>query len=401
MCSRNSGESPWSAWMSSRRLQPAVGACLHVVERGVGRLVHPVRGHAGFGDPVHVGGADLDLDRRAEGAEQDRVQRLVAVGLGDRDVVLELAGNRLVQRMQRTQRQIAGRLVAHHHAKTVDVEHFGKRQVLFLHLAVDAVEVLFAAGDGGLDLAMLELFLQRDLDLVDQFAAVAARRLDCLGQHLVAVGVAVAEAEVFQFLVHGVQAQPVGDRARRFPAFRVAMRLRFSAGIAPRVCMLCRRSASLIRMTRTSRAIASSILRKFSACACCSDANASLSSLDTPSTSRATALPKRASISLAGGRRVFHHVVQQRGDQGLRVEMPAGQDAGDGKRVGDVGFAALAELAFVGAAAEFVGLLDLADFVRRQIGQGRTQRFEFVRHRRRAAGVRRLTCGWRLRHGLG
>ena len=58
--------------------------------------------------------------------------------------------------------------------------------------------------------------------------------------------------------------------------------------------MLCRRSASLISMTRTSRAIASSILRKFSACACSVDENCSLSSLDTPSTSSATVVPKRS-----------------------------------------------------------------------------------------------------------
>jgi hypothetical protein len=73
--------------------------------------------------------------------------------------------------------------------------------------------------------------------------------------------------------------------------------------------------------------------------------------------------------------------------------MPAGENAGDGKRVGDVGFAALAELPFVGTAAELVGLLDLSDFVSGQVGQGRAQRFEFVCHRRRAVGVRRLTWG--------
>ena len=184
-------------------------------------------------------------------------------------------------------------------------------------LLVDAVEVLFAPGDGGLDLAVLELLLHRDPDLVDQFAAVAARRLDRLGQHLVAVGVAVAEAQVFQFLVDRVQPQPVGDRARRFPAFRVAMRWRFSAGIASMVCMLCRRSASLIRITRTSCAIASSILRKFSACACCFGLRTrACRAWRRHRPASATALPKRASISPAVAGGVFHHVVQQRGASG-------------------------------------------------------------------------------------
>ena len=76
------------------------------------------------------------------------------------------------------------------------------------------------------------------------------------------------------------------------------MRARFFGGTTSSVRMLCRRSASLIRMTRTSRAIASSILRKFSACASSWLSNSILSSLETPSTSSATGLPKFSLISV-------------------------------------------------------------------------------------------------------
>ena len=62
--------------------------------------------------------------------------------------------------------------------------------------------------------------------------------------------------------------------------------------------MLCRRSASLMRMTRTSRAIARSIFLKFSACACWRVANSMRSIFETPSTSSATALPYCFAISL-------------------------------------------------------------------------------------------------------
>ena len=50
-------------------------------------------------------------------------------------------------------------------------------------------------------------------------------------------------------------------------------------------------------MTRTSCAIASSILRKFSACASSRDVNSIWSSLETPSTMSATGLPNEVSIS--------------------------------------------------------------------------------------------------------
>ena len=44
--------------------------------------------------------------------------------------------------------------------------------------------------------------------------------LTALCQHLVAVGIAVVEAEVFQFLIDRVQAQPIGDRRVDFQGFR-------------------------------------------------------------------------------------------------------------------------------------------------------------------------------------
>ncbi|MNW05294.1 hypothetical protein D3C71_2015270 [compost metagenome] len=63
------------------------------------------------------------------------------------------------------------------------------------------------------------------------------------------------------------------------------------------VRMLCVRSASLMRMTRTSRAMASSILRNDSAWFSSRVLNCSLSSLVRPSTSSATGVPKRTARS--------------------------------------------------------------------------------------------------------
>jgi len=60
---------------------------------------------------------------------------------------------------------------------------------------------------------------------------------------------------------------------------------------------LCVRSASLTRITRRSRTIASSILRKLSACASLRFLKRIWSSLVTPSTISATSAPKRAAIS--------------------------------------------------------------------------------------------------------
>ena len=62
------------------------------------------------------------------------------------------------------------------------------------------------------------------------------------------------------------------------------------------VRMLCNRSASLTRMTRMSRAIAISILRKFSACASARLSKVRWVSLLTPSTSSAISSPNSTAI---------------------------------------------------------------------------------------------------------
>ncbi len=101
-------------------------------------------GDAGFGHMVHVLGADLKLHRRAVGPDQRRVQGLVAVDFGNRDVVLELARHGLVETVQRTQRQITLRRCVDHDAKAIDVEHLRKRKPLVGHFSVDAIHGLLA-----------------------------------------------------------------------------------------------------------------------------------------------------------------------------------------------------------------------------------------------------------------
>ena len=120
-------------------------------------------------------------------------------------------------------------------------------------------------------------------------------------------------------------------------------------------------------MTRTSCAIASSILRKLSACASSREVNSIWSSFDTPSTMSATGLPNDVSISafVIGG--VLHHVVEQRGGEPLRVEPPLRQDARDRERMRDVRLAGLAELAAVGRVGELERALDERDVRRRQV----------------------------------
>lgn len=57
-----------------QRLQPLVRLLLHFREAIVAALVHPVRGHTGIGNAMHVLRADLDFNRDAIRAKQRGMQ---------------------------------------------------------------------------------------------------------------------------------------------------------------------------------------------------------------------------------------------------------------------------------------------------------------------------------------
>src|SRR3989449_10381648 len=144
------------------------------------RSVEPVRRDALLGDPVHLAGADLDLDRVALGADDRRVERLVHVDLRHRDEVLEAAGHGLPQRVDDAESAVA---VAHGGGDDTDggeVVDLVELSALIMHLLPDRVEVLRAAADLRLDADLRELPLEDRDHLVDVRLALEAALGDAL-----------------------------------------------------------------------------------------------------------------------------------------------------------------------------------------------------------------------------
>ena len=90
------------------------------------RLIYPVCGDPGLGDTVHVLGTDLEFHRLAEGAEHGRMQGLVAVRLGDGDIVVEAAGDGFVEIVNDAEGAVAVVHSPDNNAKSVDVVQIGK-----------------------------------------------------------------------------------------------------------------------------------------------------------------------------------------------------------------------------------------------------------------------------------
>ncbi len=116
-----------------------------------------------------------------------------------------------------------------------------------------------------------------------------------------------------------------------------------------------------MRMTRTSRAIASSILRKLSACCWALLAKSRRSSFVETVDQFSDFGAEFLGELLLGDALVFDDVVEQGGRQRVDVELPARADLGDGDGMRDVGRAAGAELAQMSPVGVAVGFADLLD----------------------------------------
>ena len=193
-----------------------VGALGLLVAAG---LVQPVGGDAVVGHLFHFAGADLDLDRHPVHAEQRGMQRLVAVGLGNGDVVLEAPGQRLVQVVYGAEHAIAGIDLVDDDPERVDIHDLVEGPTLAAHLLVDAVEVFLAAADFALDAVDSQAVTQGFLDLVDDFLAIAPGALDRLVDPRGAHRVHGLEAQVLELDAHGMHAQAVGNGCVDFQGF--------------------------------------------------------------------------------------------------------------------------------------------------------------------------------------
>ena len=132
-------------------------------------LVLPVRRDALLGDPVHLLGADLHLERQAALADDRRVQRLVAVRPRHRDEVLEPSRHRRPHLVDDAEHRVAVLDAARDHAQREEVVDLIERDLLPLELLVDRPEALDAAVDRhDRNLRLVELRLEPLAQLVDQ-----------------------------------------------------------------------------------------------------------------------------------------------------------------------------------------------------------------------------------------
>ena len=201
-------------------LHPALGADLGRGARAVAiLLVGPVGGDALVGHLIHELGADLHLHRHPVRPHQGGVQGLVAIALGNGDVVLEAAGAGLVEAVHLPKHPVTGVYVLHPDAEGVDIHHLMELQLFLLHLVVDGEQVFLATADLGIYAGLAQATLNLALDGVDDLAAIAAGAAYRFPQHPGTHGVERLEAQLFQLVLHGVNTEAVGDGGEDLEGF--------------------------------------------------------------------------------------------------------------------------------------------------------------------------------------
>ena len=330
------------------------------------RFVPPVRGDTGLGDAVHVASADLRFDRHAVRAEERRVQRLVAVGARDGDVVLEAPRHRLENRVHDAERAVAGLGAVDDDAQAVDIDDLAEQRALAAHLAVDAVEVLLARLDVRGNLGLHERGIQLLLDLLEELLLVAARALQRALEHQVTARVERLEAEVLELELHVVEAEPFGDRRvdlERLAGDRPASRRRHGRDGAHVVRAVGELHQDDAQVAHHGEQHLAERFRLRLLAALELDLVELGDAIDDLGDSGAEAL--RQLVLRCRG--VLDDIVEDGGDDRVGVEMEVGEDRGGGDRVGDERLTREALLAAVDRGAEFGRLANAAHLLGGQV----------------------------------
>ena len=171
-----------------------------------------MRRHTVFGHFMHFFGADLDFKRNALAADDGRMQRLIAVGLGCGDIILKPPRDRLIEVVDIAEHIVAIGHGINNHTHGADVVNFIDGLVLGIHLAVNRVNMLDARRNGVPDARFVEFFADIVLDVVQELFMPAGLLFQPLDNFLIADWVEAFEGKILQFPFDAAHAQAMGNR---------------------------------------------------------------------------------------------------------------------------------------------------------------------------------------------
>ena len=132
--------------------------------------------NTGFGNIMHLTGADLHFNPLAVAARNGGVNRAISVGLGLADVILEPARNRTPALMDDPQCPVAVLFVPGNDAEPIDIGETRERLLFLLHLAPNGIRLLGASEDLRFDTGLGKLGAHIARYVLDHIAGFALQR---------------------------------------------------------------------------------------------------------------------------------------------------------------------------------------------------------------------------------
>ena len=315
---------------------------------------------------MHLKGADLHLEG-APLVHHGGVQRLVHVGLGHADVVLEATRHLGPYGVDDAQGEVAVLLGVHQDAHGDQVHDLVEGLVLGLHLFIDGVEVLRATVDLALDARLGEPGLQLLGHLGDQLLPLLPLHAHQAHQLIVALGIDVAQGQVLQLPLDGVHAQPV--RQRRVDVQRLTGDGHLALGllvlqrahIVQPIRQLDQHHANVLGhgQEHLAQGLRLSLLAV---------GEVQLAQLGHAVHQQGHLVAKQLPDAVQrAALHILHAVVQQPRGDGRRVQHQVCEDHRHGHRMAEIGVAGLAHLVGVGLFCVFIGPLYQAHVVVRVI----------------------------------
>ena len=329
-------------------------------------FVLPVGRHAVFRRPVHLFGADLHFKGDALPADDHRVQRLVPVGLGRADVVLEPPGHRPVQVVDKAQHIVAVGQLIHDDPHGADVVQFRKVQILGVHLAVNTVNMLDPGLDLTLDAHAFQLFLDPGLHPLQKVLILLALVLHLVHDLFVAHWVQVFDADIFQLRLDVLDAQPVGQRRidihglQRFFPLLIFRQILECAGVVQPVRQFDDDDPDIFGHGNEHLAQVLHLGLFFAAVDDLAQAGDAVDQV----CHRPAEFFFDVHIGDVG---IFQTVVEQAGHDGIGIHAQFGQNARHCHRMDEIGFTAAALLALMGFFRKIIGLRDLLHIGKRRM----------------------------------
>ena len=162
-------------------------------------FVFPVGSDTVFTGTMHFPCSDLHFEHLTMRTDQGVMQRLIHVGLGHSDIVLETPGHRGIHGMHDTQNRITVLYIIHQRTDGKQVIDLIHGLVLVDHLFIDTEEMFCSAIDFAFDTGFVHFLLQFFYDILYEFVTFFFLTLDLCCQIEECIRIQIFETQVFHF----------------------------------------------------------------------------------------------------------------------------------------------------------------------------------------------------------